>query len=38
MEAVNDSGAVLTYTQAGAQYGTNLLWLLLPLDVWRTSR
>jgi len=31
MEADNDAGAVSTYTQAGAQYGTNLLWLLLIL-------
>jgi Mn2+/Fe2+ NRAMP family transporter len=31
MEADNDSGAVATYTQAGAQYGTHLLWLLLLL-------
>jgi Mn2+/Fe2+ NRAMP family transporter len=31
MEADNDAGAVSTYTQAGAQYGTHLLWLLLVL-------
>jgi NRAMP (natural resistance-associated macrophage protein)-like metal ion transporter len=31
MEADNDAGGVLTYTQAGAQYGTHLLWLLLLL-------
>lgn len=31
MEADNDAGAVSTYTQAGAQYGTKLLWLLLIL-------
>ena len=34
MEADNDAGAVSTYTQAGAQYGTHLLWvlaLLLPI-------
>lgn len=31
MEADNDAGAVSTYTQAGAQYGTRLLWLLLLL-------
>ena len=31
MEADNDAGAVSTYTQAGAQYGLNLLWLLLLL-------
>ena len=31
MEADNDAGAVATYVQAGAQYGTHLLWLLLVL-------
>jgi Mn2+/Fe2+ NRAMP family transporter len=31
MVADNDAGAVSTYTQAGAQYGTNLLWLVLLL-------
>ena len=31
MEADNDAGAVSTYVQAGAQYGTYLLWLLLLL-------
>ena len=31
MVADNDAGAVSTYTQAGAQYGTKLLWLLLCL-------
>lgn len=31
MEADNDAGAVSTYIQAGAQYGTSLLWLLLVL-------
>jgi Mn2+/Fe2+ NRAMP family transporter len=31
MEADNDAGAVSTYVQAGAQYGTRLLWLLLIL-------
>src|ERR1035438_5710383 len=31
MEADNDAGAVSTYIQAGAQYGTRLLWLLLIL-------
>jgi Mn2+/Fe2+ NRAMP family transporter len=31
MEADNDAGAVSTYVQAGAQYGTNLLWVLLLL-------
>ncbi len=31
MVADNDAGAVSTYTQAGAQYGTHLLWTLLLL-------
>ena len=31
MEADNDAGAVSTYTQARAQYGTKLLWILLIL-------
>ncbi|MDA8232253.1 MAG: Nramp family divalent metal transporter [Magnetospirillum sp.] len=31
MIADNDAGAVSTYTQAGAQYGTKLLWVLLLL-------
>lgn len=31
MEPDNDAGAVSTYVQAGAQYGTHLLWLLLLL-------
>jgi hypothetical protein len=31
MEADNDAGAVSTYIQAGAQYGTHLLWLLVLL-------
>ena len=31
MEADNDAGAVSTYTQAGAQYGLHLLWVLLVL-------
>lgn len=31
MVADNDAGAVSTYTQAGAQYGTSLLWVLLAL-------
>src|ERR1700758_5416702 len=31
MVADNDAGAVSTYTQAGAQYGLNLLWVLLLL-------
>ncbi len=35
MVADNDAGAVSTYIQAGAQYGTRLLWLLLLL--WPTT-
>ena len=31
MEADNDAGALSTYTQAGAQYGLKLLWVLLIL-------
>jgi len=31
MEADNDAGAVSTYLQAGAQYGTHFLWILLLL-------
>jgi Mn2+/Fe2+ NRAMP family transporter len=31
MEADNDAGAVSTYIQTGAQYGTHLLWLLVLL-------
>ena len=31
MVADNDAGAVSTYTQAGAEYGTHLLWVLLTL-------
>ena len=31
MVADNDAGAVSTYTQAGAQYGTHLLWIILLL-------
>ena len=31
MVADNDAGAVSTYSQAGAQYGTSLLWILLLL-------
>jgi len=31
MEADNDAGAVSTYVQAGAQYGTHLLWLMFVL-------
>ncbi len=29
----NDSGGIFTYSQAGAQYGYTLLWLLLPVTV-----
>jgi Mn2+/Fe2+ NRAMP family transporter len=31
MEADNDAGAVSTYTQAGGQFGTSFLWILLLL-------
>jgi len=31
MEADNDAGAVSTYMQAGANYGTHLMWVLLLL-------
>jgi len=31
MVADNDAGAVSTYSQAGAQYGTHLLWIVLIL-------
>ena len=31
MEADNDAGAVSTYVQAGAQYGTRLMWVILLL-------
>ncbi|MBO0712888.1 MAG: Nramp family divalent metal transporter [Acetobacteraceae bacterium] len=31
MVADNDAGAVSTYTEAGARYGTSLLWVLLLL-------
>ncbi|HUI57475.1 MAG TPA: Nramp family divalent metal transporter, partial [Bryobacteraceae bacterium] len=31
MVADNDAGAVSTYSQAGAQYGTHLLWVVLVL-------
>lgn len=33
MEADNDAGAVSSYTQAGAQYGPHLLWVLPLLPV-----
>ncbi len=29
----NDSGGILTYSQAGAQYGYTLLWTILPITV-----
>jgi Mn2+/Fe2+ NRAMP family transporter len=29
----NDSGGILTYSQAGAQYGYALLWTILPITV-----
>ena len=29
----NDSGGILTYSQAGAQYGYSLLWTILPITV-----
>src|SRR3954466_1274377 len=29
----NDSGGILTYSQAGAQYGYGLLWTLLPITI-----
>ena len=29
----NDSGGIFTYTQAGAQYGYTLLWLLVPVTL-----
>ena len=31
--ADNDVGGILTYSQAGAQFGYSLLWLLLPVTV-----
>jgi NRAMP (natural resistance-associated macrophage protein)-like metal ion transporter len=31
--ADNDVGGVLTYSQAGAQFGYDLLWLLIPVTV-----
>jgi len=31
IEADNDARAVSTYTQAGVQYGMNLLWILVLL-------
>jgi NRAMP (natural resistance-associated macrophage protein)-like metal ion transporter len=29
----NDSGGILTYSQAGAQYGYNLLWTMIPITI-----
>src|SRR6266851_3603418 len=29
----NDAGGILTYSQAGAQFGFSLLWTLLPVTV-----
>ncbi len=29
----NDSGGILTYSQAGAQYGYGLLWTILPITL-----
>jgi len=29
----NDSGGILTYSQAGAQYGYTLLWTLVPITI-----
>lgn len=29
----NDSGGILTYSQAGAQFGYSLLWTMLPITV-----
>ena len=29
----NDSGGILTYSQAGAQYGYTLLWTMLPITL-----
>lgn len=31
--ADNDVGGILTYSQAGAQFGYSLLWLLIPITV-----
>jgi hypothetical protein len=31
LEADNDAGAISTHVQAGAQYGTHLLWIVLLL-------
>jgi NRAMP (natural resistance-associated macrophage protein)-like metal ion transporter len=29
----NDSGGILTYSQAGAQYGYAMLWLMIPITI-----
>src|SRR5712672_1416760 len=29
----NDSGGILTYSQAGAQYGYGLLWTMIPITL-----
>src|SRR3984957_14862905 len=29
----NDAGGILTYSQAGAQYGYTLLWTMLPITI-----
>jgi NRAMP (natural resistance-associated macrophage protein)-like metal ion transporter len=29
----NDSGGILTYSQAGAQFGYNLLWMMIPITI-----
>jgi NRAMP (natural resistance-associated macrophage protein)-like metal ion transporter len=29
----NDSGGILTYSQAGAQYGFTLLWTIIPITI-----
>jgi len=29
----NDSGGILTYSQAGAQYGYGLLWTIIPITI-----
>ena len=29
----NDSGGILTYSQAGAQFGYNLLWTMIPITI-----
>src|SRR5579872_3835389 len=31
--ADNDVGGILTYSQAGAQFGYSLLWLLIPVTI-----